>query len=113
MHCSNARGIEAMPANPDAASIVLAGIVSMPFRRSHGRANGSTNDQRCRVLPSFTGLSSTYRSRSRMLLMLEDNSERIERFTATLRRIKADLPLRVWRDAHTMLREAGPWLASA
>jgi hypothetical protein len=40
-----------------------------------------------------------------MLLMLEDNAERVRRFTAALRRVDPDLPLRLWRDAWTMLRE--------
>ncbi len=48
-----------------------------------------------------------------MLLMLEDNAERLDRFAATLQAIDADLPLRVWRDAHTMIREVGPLLQAA
>jgi hypothetical protein len=48
-----------------------------------------------------------------MLLMLEDNAERLERFAATLRAIDADLPLQVWRDAHVMIREVEPLLPSA
>lgn len=48
-----------------------------------------------------------------MLLMLEDNAERLERFAAVLQRIDRTLPLRVWRDAYAMIREAGPLLASA
>ena len=48
-----------------------------------------------------------------MLLMLEDNTERLDRFTAVLKGIEASLPLRVWRDAHVMIREAGSLLASA
>ncbi len=47
-----------------------------------------------------------------MILMLEDDSERLERFTAVLRALDPDLPLRVWRDAHAMIREAGPLLPS-
>jgi hypothetical protein len=42
-----------------------------------------------------------------MLLMLEDNAERLERFAAVLQAIDPVLPLRVWRDAHAMIREAG------
>jgi hypothetical protein len=42
--------------------------------------------------------------------MLEDNGERLERFAAVLRDLAPDLPLRVWRDAHAMIREAGPLL---
>ncbi len=48
-----------------------------------------------------------------MLLMLEDNAERLERFAAVLRTIDAALPLRVWRDAHVMIREAGPLLGAS
>lgn len=48
-----------------------------------------------------------------MLLMLEDDADRVGRFAAALRRIAPGLPLRVWRDAHAMIREAGPLLASA
>jgi hypothetical protein len=45
-----------------------------------------------------------------MLLLLEDNAERVERFTAALKRLDAALPLCVWRNAHDMLREVGPLL---
>jgi hypothetical protein len=45
--------------------------------------------------------------------MLEDNAERLERFAAVLRTLDSVLPLRVWRDAHGMIREAGPLLSSA
>jgi hypothetical protein len=48
-----------------------------------------------------------------MLLMLEDNVERIARFMASTRLIAPDLTLHVWRDANTMIREAGAYLASA
>jgi Cyclic-phosphate processing Receiver domain len=48
-----------------------------------------------------------------MLLMLEDDAERIERFAETLRLLDAELPLRIWRDAHAMIREAGPLLGCA
>lgn len=47
------------------------------------------------------------------LLMLEDDAERVARFAAVLRGLDPTLPLRVWRDAHAMIREAGPLLASA
>ena len=40
-----------------------------------------------------------------MLLMLEDDAERLERFAAVLRSLDVALPLRVWRDAHAMIRE--------
>ncbi|HZY84583.1 MAG TPA: cyclic-phosphate processing receiver domain-containing protein [Gemmataceae bacterium] len=45
--------------------------------------------------------------------MLEDNTERLERFAAVLRTLDPELPLRTWRDAHAMIREAGPLLPSA
>lgn len=48
-----------------------------------------------------------------MLLMLEDNAERLERFASVWRDIDPALPLRVWPDAHAMIREAGPLLSSA
>ena len=48
-----------------------------------------------------------------MLLMLEDNADRIERFTATLRSIDPELPLRVWRNAWTMIRELNVFLPAA
>ncbi len=48
-----------------------------------------------------------------MLLLLEDNSERLERFTETLRAIDPRLPLRAWRDARVMIREVGPLLPFA
>ena len=47
-----------------------------------------------------------------MLLMLEDDGARLERFTAVLRTVAPELPLRIWRDAHAMIREAGPLLPS-
>ncbi|HZY84724.1 MAG TPA: cyclic-phosphate processing receiver domain-containing protein [Gemmataceae bacterium] len=48
-----------------------------------------------------------------MLLMLEDNAERVQRFTAALRAVDPALPLVVWRDARAMVREAGPYLPAA
>jgi hypothetical protein len=48
-----------------------------------------------------------------VLLMLEDNGERLERFAAVLRAIDPTLVLRVWSDAHAMIREAGPLLPAA
>lgn len=48
-----------------------------------------------------------------MLLMLEDDPERLERFAATLRGIDPDLSLKVWRTAHAMICEAGPLLPTA
>jgi hypothetical protein len=48
-----------------------------------------------------------------MLLMLEDNAERVRRFTAALRHIDAALPLRIWRNAWTMIREIEACLSAA
>jgi hypothetical protein len=48
-----------------------------------------------------------------MLLMLEDNAERVRRFTATLARIDSALPFRIWRNAWTMIREVEALLPHA
>ena len=48
-----------------------------------------------------------------MLLMLEDDADRLRRFEAVLREIAPTLPFYTWRDAHRMIREAGPLLSSA
>jgi hypothetical protein len=48
-----------------------------------------------------------------MLLLLEDNAERLQRFTQALHAIDPALPLLVWRDAKAMIREVGPHLAAA
>jgi hypothetical protein len=48
-----------------------------------------------------------------MLLMLEDNADRIQRFTAALQRIDPTLTMRVWRNAWTMVREVELLLSSA
>ena len=48
-----------------------------------------------------------------MLLMLEDNAERVDRFTATLKRIDPGVSLRVWRNAWTMIREVEAHLPRA
>jgi hypothetical protein len=47
-----------------------------------------------------------------VLMMLEDDDERLERFREVLRVLAPNLPLRVWRDAHAMIREAGSLLPS-
>lgn len=47
-----------------------------------------------------------------MFLLLEDDAERVARFTAVLHSLAAALPLHVWRNAHAMIAEAGPLLAS-
>lgn len=48
-----------------------------------------------------------------MLLLLEDNAERLERFAAVLRTIEPALSVRAWRDARVMIREAGPLLGAS
>lgn len=48
-----------------------------------------------------------------MLLMLEDDPERLERFSAVLRDIAPAVPIRSWRNAFTMTKEAGLLLPSA
>jgi hypothetical protein len=48
-----------------------------------------------------------------MLLMLEDDPERIERFAESLRAIDPSLRLVIWRSAKRMVREVEPFLASA
>jgi hypothetical protein len=48
-----------------------------------------------------------------MLLMLEDDADRVRRFTATLQQIAPDLSLRVWRSAWTMIEEMGLYLPTA
>jgi hypothetical protein len=47
-----------------------------------------------------------------VLLLLEDNADRLERFAAVLQALDPTLPLKVWRDAHAMIREAGLLLPS-
>lgn len=48
-----------------------------------------------------------------MLLMLEDDRERIERFAETLKAIDPLLPLVIWRSARKMIREVEDFLSSA
>lgn len=48
-----------------------------------------------------------------MILMLEDDPERIERFRIATRRIDPSLSLHVWRDAYQMSRELESHLAAA
>jgi hypothetical protein len=48
-----------------------------------------------------------------MILMLEDNAERVERFVAVLARVAPGAELRLWRDAWKMIREAPPLLPAA
>ena len=48
-----------------------------------------------------------------MLLMLEDDPERIQRFQATLLAIAPSMPLMVWRSAGKMIREIEPFLPYA
>ncbi len=47
-----------------------------------------------------------------MVLILEDNAERVQSFAKALRAIDAALPLLVWRDARAMTREVGPHLSA-
>jgi hypothetical protein len=48
-----------------------------------------------------------------MLLLLEDDRERIGRFQATLLTVAPSLPLKVWRSARQMIREVEPFLPAA
>jgi hypothetical protein len=48
-----------------------------------------------------------------MLLMLEDNAERVQRFTAALHSIDPVLKLKVWRNAWIMMRELEEFLPLA
>ncbi len=48
-----------------------------------------------------------------MILILEDESDRVRRFTKALKRVAPTLPLLVWRDAFRMSREVGDHLTSA
>lgn len=48
-----------------------------------------------------------------MILLLEDDADRLRRFARALRREAPGLPVLVWRDAHRMAREVGPYLPSA
>jgi hypothetical protein len=48
-----------------------------------------------------------------MILMLEDNADRVQRFTEALRRIDAALPLQLWRSAWAMIREVEDYLPHA
>ncbi len=45
--------------------------------------------------------------------MLEDDRERIERFTAVLKAVVPSMPIVIWRSAKTMIREVEPFLPSA
>lgn len=46
-------------------------------------------------------------------MMLEDSSDRIERFVKAIRRIDPSMPLKVWRNAFEMIREIEPYLSEA
>jgi len=48
-----------------------------------------------------------------VLLILEDNAERIQRIEAVMRTLAPELPMRIWRDAHEMIREVPPFLPIA
>jgi hypothetical protein len=57
--------------------------------------------------------TATHTGLPQMLLMLEDNADRLQQFTRTLRSVDAGLELRSWPDAHAMIREVGSLLAAA
>jgi hypothetical protein len=48
-----------------------------------------------------------------MILLLEDDADRVRRFTDALRAIDSSLALVVWRDARRMIREVGERLPHA
>ena len=48
-----------------------------------------------------------------MILILEDDGDRVRRFSAMLRVIAPSLPVKVWADAHRMSREVAPYLDDA
>ncbi len=48
-----------------------------------------------------------------MLLLLEDNVDRVRCFSETLRRIDPALPLQVWRNAWVMIEEVHMYLPKA
>jgi hypothetical protein len=48
-----------------------------------------------------------------MILLLEDNPERLERFAAALRVVAIGAEVRVWRSARRMAREVEPLLRGA
>ncbi len=48
-----------------------------------------------------------------MILMLEDDPDRLRRFAAAVRSIDPDLPLVTWRSAHRMIAEVAPLLPQA
>lgn len=47
---------------------------------------------------------------SEMILILEDNDDRIAAFESSVARLEPRTDLRVWRDAQTFLAEAGAFL---
>src|SRR5262249_40879789 len=78
-----------------------------------GRAEGRAREEAPRFV-SVTAASPGINERERpMLLMLEDNAERVQRFTATLQVIDPALRLLVWRSAKQMIREVLPYLSDA
>ena len=48
-----------------------------------------------------------------MILLLEDDRDRIRRFRSVMRRLDPSLTLMIWRDAHLMCREVGEYLERA
>jgi hypothetical protein len=67
------------------------------------------------VKPAIEPLSEpqTKQSSQPLVLLLEDDPDRVCRFTATVQAIDPDVVLRVWADARVMIKEIGPYLASA
>lgn len=50
---------------------------------------------------------------SMVLLLLEDNPDRVSRMTAAILRARPGMEIMVWADARVMVREAGAWLERA
>jgi hypothetical protein len=48
-----------------------------------------------------------------MLLMLEDDLERVQRFQKVIHALDSNMTLMIWRNAKVMIREIGPHLATA
>src|SRR5215203_3841764 len=48
-----------------------------------------------------------------MILILEDHDERVRRFEEVAARVAPSLPVRVWRDAHAMIRDLAECLGDA
>lgn len=48
---------------------------------------------------------------SDVILILEDNDERIAAFESVVSRLEPGIDLRIWRDAHAFMAEAGSLLS--